>query len=216
LFAQARQPLIEKLIDFGCEVVDAAGLRQLSEPLLAKLHIIHFDNSGSRQDYHEIGPACGRASLALSAASIPATRPGASRRTSPSCGAVGSYVEPLRRTMRHHPKLLRTMLTASLMLVATAGAGVAGPVEDAWAAYQRGDYATALGLWRPLAEQGDADAQFRVGVLYVLGQGGVPQDLAEAAKWYRKAADQGDAKGQAGLGNLYENDREHRGITARL
>jgi uncharacterized protein len=52
------------------------------------------------------------------------------------------------------------MLTASLMPVAIADAAVAGPREDADAAFARGDYTTTLHFIRPLAEQGDADAQF--------------------------------------------------------
>ena len=56
----------------------------------------------------------------------------------------------------------------------------------------RGDYETAHELVRPLAEQGDALAQYSLGEMYDLGEG-VPEDDAEAAKWYRKAAEQGDA-----------------------
>jgi TPR repeat protein len=59
-------------------------------------------------------------------------------------------------------------------------------------AYQRGDYAAALREWRPLAGQGDAAAQYKLGALYDDGQG-VPQDHAEAMRWYRKAAKQGYA-----------------------
>jgi TPR repeat protein len=88
------------------------------------------------------------------------------------------------------------------MLVAIGGAASAGPFEDAVAAYQRGDYATALRLWHPLAEQGDADAQFHLGVMYESGQGGLRND-AEAIKWYRKAADQDDAVAQINLGIMY-------------
>ncbi len=46
-------------------------------------------------------------------------------------------------------------------------------------AYKRGDYDTALKEWRPLAEQGDAQAQFQLGVKYDEGQG-VAQDIREA------------------------------------
>jgi uncharacterized protein len=69
---------------------------------------------------------------------------------------------------------------------------VAGPVEDAAAAYKRGDYATAMRLFRPLADEGDASAQVVLGFMYKRGQG-VPQDFAAAVRWYRLAADQGDA-----------------------
>jgi uncharacterized protein len=100
--------------------------------------------------------------------------------------------------MRHCAKLLR----ASFMLVAIGGAATAGPLEDAVAAYQRGDYATALRFWHPLAEQGDADAQFHLGVMYESGQGVLRND-AEAIKWYSKAAEQDDAVAQFILGIMY-------------
>jgi TPR repeat protein len=82
----------------------------------------------------------------------------------------------------------------------------AGPYEDGLAAVERGDYATALQLWRPLAEQGVADAQYKLGVMYDTGQG-VPQDYAEAVKWYRMAAEQGEAYAQANLGLMYHEGR---------
>ena len=76
----------------------------------------------------------------------------------------------------------------------------------AWADYQagmdaygRGDYATALREWRPLGEQGDPIAQFRLGSLYENGDG-VPRDFAKARQWYEKAAAQGEAKAQFYLG----------------
>ncbi|MGE0652578.1 MAG: SPOR domain-containing protein [Alphaproteobacteria bacterium] len=78
----------------------------------------------------------------------------------------------------------------------------AGPLDDASSAYHRGDFAAALKVIRPLAEQGDPRAQANLGVLYENGQG-VPQDDIEAAKWYRKAANQGDASAQFKLGGLY-------------
>jgi len=63
-------------------------------------------------------------------------------------------------------------------------------------AYFSRDYATALKEFPPLARQGNADAQFHLGVMYEFGEG-VPQDYKEAARWYRLAADQGDAHAQA-------------------
>ncbi len=60
------------------------------------------------------------------------------------------------------------------------------------AAYDHGDYATALEEWLPLTEQGDAAAQISLGVMYEYGEG-VTQDYAEAMKWYRLAAEQGDS-----------------------
>ena len=66
-------------------------------------------------------------------------------------------------------------------------------------AYNGGDYATALREWRPLAEQGDPGAQFRLGSLYENGEG-VPRDFAKARQWYEKAAAQGEAMAQFYLG----------------
>jgi uncharacterized protein len=66
-------------------------------------------------------------------------------------------------------------------------------------AYNRGDYATALREWRPLAEQGDASAQFQLGLLYDNGDG-VPRDYAKARQWYERAAAQGGVKAQFYLG----------------
>ena len=58
------------------------------------------------------------------------------------------------------------------------------------AAYERGDYATALSLFRLAADQGLANAQYNLGVMYERGEG-VPQDYKEAVRLYRLAADQG-------------------------
>ena len=60
----------------------------------------------------------------------------------------------------------------------------------------------ALTAERQRAEQGDADAQVRLGIAYHLGQG-APQDFTQAAAWYRKAADQGDAVAQGFLGDMH-------------
>ena len=80
-------------------------------------------------------------------------------------------ISPWRPTMQNHcAKLLRAALTASLVLVAIAGAAVAGPLEDALAARDRGDDATALRLIRPLADQGNAEAQYNLGIMYVTGR----------------------------------------------
>jgi uncharacterized protein len=82
----------------------------------------------------------------------------------------------------------------------------AGPFEDGLAAYRGGDYATAIRLWRPLADQGNAAAQFYLGFMYANGQG-VSQDDAAAVSWYQKAADQGNAAAQSYLGFMYQNGR---------
>ena len=65
--------------------------------------------------------------------------------------------------MRYFAKLPRATLTALLVLVIIEGAAVAGPYEDGFAAYQHDDYTTAYRLWRPLADQGNSQAQFNLG-----------------------------------------------------
>ena len=86
---------------------------------------------------------------------------------------------------------------------------VAGALGSAWAdwddgvaAYAAGDYATARRRWIPQAEQGDAKAQYNLGVIFANGKG-VPKNDSKAVKWYRKAAEQGHAGGQFGLGSAY-------------
>ena len=70
-------------------------------------------------------------------------------------------------------------------------------------AYEKGDYATALKEWTPLAEGGDAVAQYNLGLMYRNGQG-VPQDDKTAVKWYTLSAEQGDAFAQVNLGIMYD------------
>jgi Caspase domain/Sel1 repeat len=72
-----------------------------------------------------------------------------------------------------------------------------------YVAYDRADYATALKVWLPQAQEGDADAQNAVGDIYQKGMGLAP-DYALAAAWYRKAADQGHSPAAINLGVMYE------------
>ena len=87
-------------------------------------------------------------------------------------------------------RLVRLVL--ALVIFGAAGPAVAGPFEDAEAAYQKGDYATALRLWRPLAEQGNSRAQANLGYMFSIGRG-VPQDYVQAHKWFSLSAAQGNA-----------------------
>ena len=72
-----------------------------------------------------------------------------------------------------------------------------------YVAYDRANYATALKVWLPLAEQGDAAAQTYVGEIFEKGLG-VPPDYDAAATWYRRAAESGYSRAAINLGNLYE------------
>ncbi len=89
-----------------------------------------------------------------------------------------------------------------VLLAAPALAGL----DEGWAAYERGDYASTLREWKPLAEQGNASAQYNIGFMYANRQG-VRRDYGEAAKWYRRAAERGHADAQLLLGLLYRKGR---------
>jgi len=86
--------------------------------------------------------------------------------------------------------------------------------QDGVEALQSGDYRAAFAIFKTGAEQGDAGAQYILGVMYNNGEG-VPENDAEAVRWYRKAAKQGHAGAQYFLGLFYamgkgvpENDAE--------
>ena len=104
--------------------------------------------------------------------------------------------------------------TKTLFTTALLGASIFSFQSTAWAdtleqqfqqgseATTRGDYQTTFKFLLPLAEQGNAEAQLMLGVMYARGIG-VKQDDFEAVKWYRQAAEQGYANAQAILGFLY-------------
>ena len=99
---------------------------------------------------------------------------------------------------------MRRIISAMLLLL-LVGCGTIDFVVGL-EAYHRGDYATAMRKFRPLAEQGDAAAQFNLGIMYANGKG-VPEDAVQAVYWYRKAAEQGDAAAQFNLGFMYANGK---------
>lgn len=85
-----------------------------------------------------------------------------------------------------------------ILLASPAWAGFQAGLDS----YDRGDYDTALKEFRPLADEGNAGAQYNLGYMYMKGQG-LSQDYGEAAKWYRLAAEQGLANAQLTLGVWY-------------
>lgn len=101
------------------------------------------------------------------------------------------------------PHAIRYSLAVMAVTVLWSTPSWAGVKEGVEAA-QRGDYATALKEWHPLAEQGDATAQTNMGTLYRNGQG-VPQDYDEALKWFWLAAAQGNPLAYGKLGLMYQH-----------
>ena len=79
--------------------------------------------------------------------------------------------------------------------------------QDAVDAFKRGDYATALKVLKPLAEAGEARAQYTLGRMYQDGQGMDGQSDEVAVQWYRLAAEQGHGAALNGLGYMYRNGK---------
>ena len=74
--------------------------------------------------------------------------------------------------------------------------------DDFLTAYSRKDFKAALKQVRPLAEEGNAYAQFTIGKMYANGEG-ISRDFKKAAQWFHKASEQGIALAQYQLGRLY-------------
>ena len=105
------------------------------------------------------------------------------------------------------------MLAALLLLVSIPGAAYAGTLEDAEEAVRKGDYATAIPIYRSLAEKGDVSAQMRLGFFYESGAG-LKRDWVESAKWFSKAADAGDESAVFVLSFLGRHWRHREGASA--
>ena len=105
--------------------------------------------------------------------------------------------------MRH---LTATICLTLAVLLGSAGVSESADFQKGLDAARSGDFATALREWKPLAEQGDAVAQYALGVMYRKGDG-VPQNDKTAVKWYTLAAEQGDAFAQYNLGSMYKKGK---------
>lgn len=99
-------------------------------------------------------------------------------------------------------EMIRTILAFCLCAAFSMQALAADPFADAQTAREYKDYGHVLALLQPLAEKGDARAQYAVGFLYESGLG-VAQDAAAALKWYLKAAEQGLPEAENAAGYFY-------------
>jgi TPR repeat protein len=106
-------------------------------------------------------------------------------------------------------------LAASIWLATLAAPLSAQSVKAGIDAWQKADYAAAVTIWRPLAERGDADAQFNLGQAYRLGRG-VPIDLGAAQVWFVRAAAKGHLDAQTTLGLLLFQNGNHTGAVRWL
>jgi uncharacterized protein len=106
------------------------------------------------------------------------------------------------------PKYLVAAVMAAMMASPLSAQSVKAGI-DAW---QRADYPAAVSIWRPIAEAGDADAQFNLGQAYRLGRG-VPLDLPAAKVWFERAARSGHVDAETTLGLLvFQNGDRPQGL----
>jgi TPR repeat protein len=121
------------------------------------------------------------------------------------CGTLELEVLWMKKANRATSALLKLALLAGFLVFAGCRDHTqkdATRFQKGTDAYANGDYAAALAKFKPLAERGNAQAQFNLGVMYHQGQG-VSQDDKEAAVWWSKAAEQGHAEAQDNLGFRY-------------
>ena len=106
------------------------------------------------------------------------------------------------------PRYLIGAIMAALIVAPLPAQTVKSGIDQ----WQSGNYVDAVAIWRPLAEAGDADAQFNLGQAYRLGRG-MPTNVAESQKWFERAAAQGHVDAETTLGLLlYQNGDQASGL----
>lgn len=103
-------------------------------------------------------------------------------------------------------RIIANALRACTFTLAVAASAAFAQADVARAAYEREDYATAAALYAPRAAQGDAEAQYRMGMMARFGWG-VEKNPADAVRWLTEAARQNHPQAQAELGTLYRLGR---------
>lgn len=97
-------------------------------------------------------------------------------------------------------------LSAALILTGVAVSGTSpamAGVPEGIAALDRFDYRAAMSEFSDAASMGDAEGQYQLGLLYMLGHGGIQQDYGRAAQWFQRAAGTGHPRAMYMLANLY-------------
>ncbi|WP_455206144.1 ankyrin repeat domain-containing protein, partial [Kaarinaea lacus] len=110
--------------------------------------------------------------------------------------------------MKSDTSVRATWLTLALFitLMLIGAPTYAGSLKQAEQAYKNGDYAKAISIWRPLANQGNPEAQNLLGEMYRKGRG-VKRDFKKAEFWYSKSANKGYAEAQYNLASLYRTGK---------
>ena len=97
---------------------------------------------------------------------------------------------------------LKQILFIFLCIFLLASQANADSLSDALRAFEEGNHAKAAKLFKPLADKGNTEAQFKLATLYYSGKG-VPQNYMKAAKLYRLSAEQGHVVAQSNLATMY-------------
>ena len=103
-------------------------------------------------------------------------------------------------------KLSCSVLVVNLLFLVMPSIALTQDFKKGLSAYKVGDYASAIEEWTPLADQGNAFAQYKLGFMYKSGKG-VPLDYGIAVRWYHLAATQGNASAQSNLGFMYKTGK---------
>ena len=103
---------------------------------------------------------------------------------------------------RPRRRVLGTILAVAALAFLPGPLCAQGSLEEGMAAYRNADYAKAIELWRPLADKGNPDAQYRIGSMYAEGKG-IERNDATALMWFRRAAERGNAAAQYNVGASY-------------
>ena len=103
-------------------------------------------------------------------------------------------------------QLLKQVLLVYVCSFALIEQAMADSLSDANHIYDAGDYEKAAKLYSTLAKDGNAEAQYNLGMMHRAGRG-VPHDYNEARKWYRLAAEQGNSLAQFNLGWMYASGK---------
>lgn len=113
---------------------------------------------------------------------------------------------PYMSTSAHNITLTlqRRITAACICCLLAVGTATAAPIDDAGEAYNKSVYVQAIKLFRPLAAQGNADAQAMLGMMYLKGEG-TTRNYPEAVKWLLLSAAQGNASAQNNLGAMHFN-----------
>jgi TPR repeat protein len=105
------------------------------------------------------------------------------------------------------PRAATLIVAVPILVACLAASGTAGPFEEGVEAYRKQEYVSAMKLWRPLAEAGEARAQAMLGILYRDAHGVPAGRVVIAYIWFSLAASGGDQKA------AQERDILARGMT---